>query len=110
MSEGRRVVLIALVISALLMVGGLAGAVAAQKSTAPPPSEHRSAVVAGEAAAKQLLLLMDADKNGKVSKQEWMSFMEAEFDRLDTNKDGVLDVKELEKSQVRPAPFYKAGK
>ena len=109
MSEGRRVVLIALVISALLMVGGLAGAVAAQKSTAPPPSEHRSAVVAGEAAAKQLLLLMDADKN-QISKQEWMSFMEAEFDRLDTNKDGVLDVKELEKSQVRPAPFYKAGK
>ena len=110
MSERRKVVLIALVISALFMVGGLAGAVASQKSTVPTPSEHRSAVVAGEAAARQLLLLMDTDKNGKVSRQEWMSFMEAEFDRLDTSKDGALDVKELEKSQVRPVPFYKAGK
>jgi hypothetical protein len=110
MSERRKLVLVTLGISVLFMVGGLAESIAGQKSTAPTPSEHRGAVVAGEAAAKQLLLLMDTDKNGKVSKQEWMSFMEAEFDRLDTNKDGVLDVKELEKTQLRPVPFYKAGK
>ena len=30
-----------------------------------------------------------------------MSFMEAEFNRLDKNKDGELDVKELTQSQVR---------
>jgi Ca2+-binding EF-hand superfamily protein len=53
---------------------------------------------------------MDTDKNGKVSKQEWMRFMEAEFDRLDKNKDGELDLRELEKSQVRQVPFYRAGK
>jgi hypothetical protein len=40
-------------------------------------------VASREAAAKSLLLLMDTDKDGRVSKQEWMSFMEAEFDRLD---------------------------
>ena len=45
--------------------------------------------------AKQLLLLMDTDKNGKVSKQEFMSYMEAEFARLDINHDGELDVREL---------------
>jgi len=33
---------------------------------------------------------MDTDKNGKISKQEWMKFMEAEFDRLDKNKTGEL--------------------
>ena len=43
---------------------------------------------------------MDTDKSGTVSKKEFMDFMEAEFDRLDTNKDGLLDVKELEKSQL----------
>jgi hypothetical protein len=52
-----------------------------------------------DANAKQMLLLMDQDKNGKVSKQEYMDFMSAEFDRLDTNKDGQLDVDELTKSQ-----------
>ena len=58
-------------------------------------------VIAGEASAKQLLLLMDRDKNGKVSKQEFLAYREAEFDRLDVNKDGELDVKELTKPKPR---------
>jgi hypothetical protein len=48
-----------------------------------------------------LLLLIDADDNGKISKQEWMKFMEAEFDRLDNDKKGQLDVKELMQSKWR---------
>jgi len=54
----------------------------------------------GEAEAKRMLLLMDKDKNGKVSRQEFMAFMEAEFDRMDVNKDGELDVKELTQFHV----------
>jgi hypothetical protein len=110
MSEKRKIVLLVLVISAMLTVGGLIGSVAAQKSTAPPPAEHRSAVVAGEPAAKQMLLLMDTNKDGKVSKEEWMNFMSAEFDRLDTNHDGFVNVKDMERSQIKPVPFYRAGK
>jgi len=34
-------------------------------------------IAAGEKEAKNVLLLMDQDQNGKVSKQEFMSFMEA---------------------------------
>jgi Ca2+-binding EF-hand superfamily protein len=49
---------------------------------------------------KQLLLLMDTDKNGKISKHEWMQFMEAEFDRLDRDKQGRLAAKELTQSKV----------
>ena len=52
-------------------------------------------LAAGEAEAKRLLLLMDRDKSGKVSKEEFMKFMEEEFERLDKNKDGELDVSEL---------------
>jgi len=68
-------------------------------SASTPRSPKKAA--AGEKEAKKLLLLMDADKNGKVSKQEFMSFMEMEFERLDKNKDGELDVKELTESRVR---------
>jgi hypothetical protein len=64
----------------------------------------------GEAEVKQLLLLMDTNKNGKVSKQEFMQFMEAEFDRLDKDKSGELDPKELAQSRLRAAPFVSVGK
>lgn len=57
----------------------------------------------GEDEVKQLLLLMDTDKSGKVSRQEFMNFMAAEFDRLDKDKSGELDVKELAQSQLRPS-------
>ena len=59
---------------------------------------------------KQLLLLIDTDKRGKVSKQEWMKFMEAEFDRLDKAKTGYLDFKELMQSKLRVSQFSNAGK
>ncbi len=57
-------------------------------------------VAEGEAYAKQMLVLMDRDKSGKVSRQEYMDFMAAEFDRMDKNKDGELDVNELTKVRL----------
>jgi hypothetical protein len=42
------------------------------------PKQQDKAALA-EANVKELLLLMDTDKTGKISKQEWMKFMEAEF-------------------------------
>jgi len=67
-------------------------------------TEREKQLAAATETAKQLLLLMDIDKNGKISKEEWMKFMEAEFDRLDTNHNGELDVKELTQSRVRFHP------
>ena len=66
----------------------------------------------GEEHAKKLLLLMDPDKNGKVSKQEWMRFMEAEFDRLDKEKRGAVDPKQLLQpaAEISQPSFSKAGK
>jgi hypothetical protein len=50
------------------------------------------------------------DKSGKISKPEWMKFMEAEFDRLDKSKNGELDVKELTQSRLRVSHFTSVGK
>jgi hypothetical protein len=74
-----------------------------QKTTGPPaaaPNSTPDAFV--EDYTKKLLSLMDADKSGKVSKHEFMTFMSKEFDRLDINHDGVLDVNELTKFHERP--------
>jgi hypothetical protein len=73
----------------------------AQKAT--PDAKKQNAVALGTDEVKQLLTLMDTDKNGKISKAEFMKFMEAEFDRLDKDKSGELDAKELTQSLVRPS-------
>jgi hypothetical protein len=64
------------------------------------PSPNSLVVAAGEVDVIQLLLLMDTDKNGRISKKEFMDFMLVEFDRLDTDKSGELDVKELVNSKL----------
>jgi hypothetical protein len=78
---------------------GQAGA-AQTGNSVPAYSSESPKVAAGAVDVKQLLLLMDTDKNGKISKKEFMDFMSAEFDRLDKDKSGQLDVKELQQSQL----------
>jgi Ca2+-binding EF-hand superfamily protein len=63
-------------------------------------SSQQDKFAAANENVKELLLLMDADKNGKISKGEWMSFMEAEFNRLDKDGNGELDLAELRHAGV----------
>ncbi len=101
----RRNVLSSILIIAIA-AGVMAGTARAQTTTtkpaapaaAPKPADK---LALGQSDVMQLLLLMDTDKNGKISKEEYMKFMEAEFERLDTDKSGELDVKELMQSRLR---------
>jgi hypothetical protein len=87
------------------------GTVLAQsKQAAPRPQSQQQNQEQVTGAVKQLLLLMDTDKNGKISKQEWMSFMSVEFDRLDKDKNGELTTKELAESKLYATTFAAAGK
>ncbi len=85
---------------AALLGGTLAFSIpllAQDRASAPKPPDR---VTMATENAKELILLMDTDKNGKISKQEWMNFMSAEFDRLDTDHSGELDPHELLASRV----------
>ena len=78
---------------ALLGASGVAtGTLAAQRAGA---SKQQDKFALANEDVKELLLLMDTDKSGRISKQEWMHFMEAEFNRLDKDGNGELDPKEL---------------
>ena len=61
---------------------------------------------------KQLLLLIDTDESGSISKQKWLMFMEAEFDRLDPGKTGAIDPKRLAltNAQIGHTRFIDLGK
>jgi hypothetical protein len=100
-AAGSKLVLVILA-AGVLSTGAIVGtAIAGQESGQVPATQNEKKLAAGEREAKKMLLLMDTDKNGKVSRQEFMGFMEAEFERLDVNKDGELDVKELTDSRVQ---------
>jgi len=104
MSRGYRNALAGFAVAALLATTGTALARATlpiNESVAGAQPQKEKKLTAGEQEAKKLLRLMDKDQNGKVSKAEFMGFMEAEFDRLDKDKSGELDVRELTESAVR---------
>lgn len=83
---------------AIVMTG-----IAIAQQTNMSVAKQQKTIALGHEEVKRLLLLMDTNKNGKISKQEFLSFMEAEFDRLDTDKSGELDPKEIRESEVRPS-------
>jgi len=86
--------------SFMQIAGVCMSAATVQTAIAQDQAKREKNLAAGEAEAKRMLLLMDRDSNGMVSRQEFMAFMEAEFDRMDVNKDGQLDVAELTKFHV----------
>ena len=81
-----------------------ARAAQSEKSMGAPSSSDARREAARDA-ARELLLVMDVNKTGNISKQEWMKYMEAEFDRLDINHTGQLDFKELSRSRVQVRPY-----
>lgn len=95
------------IILVLVATGPVLRTALAQRASTPKPE---NTLALRQAEVKQLLLLMDTNKNGKISKKEFLNFMEAEFDRLDKDKSGELDVKELLPSTTRVSYFASLGK
>jgi Ca2+-binding EF-hand superfamily protein len=78
------------------------GTAAAQKASAP---KAQDGLAIGEQHVRQLLLLMDSNKDGMVSKAEYMRFMEEEFHRLDKANRGALNARELNQSSLSADRF-----
>jgi EF hand len=81
----------------IAMTSGLAAAVAASTSAFAVSKRTWSE---GARDAENPIRLMDQDKNGVVSKEEFLRFMGAEFDRVDADRSGGLTAKELSHSSI----------
>ena len=103
----QKITLSIMAVAVLFASAGAVRTAIAQKANVPKPQDK---LALSEDEVKQLVLMMDTDKNGKISKKEFLAFMSAEFDRLDKDKSGELDVKELAQSQVRPSAPAPVGK
>lgn len=92
----RQNVLIANLLLALLGASSFVAAPCfAQKAAVPKQPDM---VALAKDKIVEVVLLMSPDKQGKISKQEFMSLMEATFDRLDKGKKGELDPKEFQRT------------
>jgi Ca2+-binding EF-hand superfamily protein len=89
----RFIVAITVVVAAATFLG----TAAAQKASVPRPQDR---LAMGEEHVKQLLLIMETDSNGMISRQEYMKFMEAEFQRLDKNRQGQLNARQLNQATL----------
>jgi hypothetical protein len=58
-------------------------------------AQSKKATATRDAQARQLLRAMDKDKDGTVSKQEYLDFMSGTYNRLDVKKNGQLKEEEL---------------
>jgi EF hand len=103
----RQTSFVLVIVVITVLVATILGTVGAQKASIPKPQDK---LAMGEDEVIQLLLLMDTDKNGKVSKQVFMKFMEAEFQRLDKDKSGELNVKELTQSKLPGSHVASVGR
>jgi hypothetical protein len=84
----------------IALMGASAAAVGKAVAQKPGTSTQPDRLAVANNDVKELILLMDSDKNGKISKQEWMSFMEAEFNQMDKEGRGELDTKQLLQSRL----------
>jgi hypothetical protein len=59
---------------------------------------HPDKLTMGEDDVKRLIVLIGWDRQDKVSRDEFLKFMEEEFARLDKDKTGQVDVEAIERS------------
>ncbi len=100
-SQTRKVCVI-MAIAAMVGAGGMLVNAAPPKDSFPKSQDRLSM---GEDEVRRLLVIMGPDASGKVSKVEYMKFMEAEFERLDRTKTGELDVKDLAPSTITASRY-----
>ncbi|HTP26063.1 MAG TPA: hypothetical protein VMK12_10440 [Anaeromyxobacteraceae bacterium] len=67
---------------------------AADSSQVKMPATHGDMCKMMHAKPMEVMKMMDTDKNGSVSKEEYMKFHEAMFDKMDKNKDQEIDHQE----------------
>lgn len=87
-------------------IGALALAMTAPGALAAPAEADP---LAGMFWTAGMMTKMDKNKDGKVTRQEFLDYMGAQFDRMDQNKDKSLDKKEFTDSKMMSTTFPAHG-
>jgi len=90
-----------------LRSAGLAGMLLLAAITAPAAVAAPSSAVefAGQFWNESMMKMMDTNKDGMVSRDEFLTYMGAQFDRMDQNKDRMLTTKEFMDKKMMSMTF-----
>jgi hypothetical protein len=108
-SEGKEMYnwkIMPIILGIFIVFGGV---VFAQRQPLPPGGRDVRPDPRMEAAIDRMFQDMDTNKDGKISKKEWMAAQERQFKRLDRNGDGFITRDEIradmmERMKEPPAP------
>jgi hypothetical protein len=89
----------------VLGAGTATGTAFAQKLGTPVALKPEDKLA--QAQVKQLLVLIGEDNDGKVSREDFLKFMDAEFARLDKYRSGLVDAREI--ANTRPVSVHRKG-
>ena len=86
---------------------GMAALFACAAAAAPLASAAPSGAVefAGQFWTESMMKTMDTNKDGMVSRDEFMSYMGAQFDRMDQNRDRMLTTQEFTDKKMMGSTF-----
>ncbi|MER0203216.1 MAG: EF-hand domain-containing protein [Nitrosomonas sp.] len=98
--------LVSIAVAAVFLLAGNATMVLAADATQSSSHQHQSGQAAGHSHGDakssdehghqcEHMGPVDTNKDGKISKEEFMKHHEAMFDKKDANKDGVIDQSEM---------------
>jgi hypothetical protein len=90
------------ILTVLLAAGIFLTTAAAQKASVPRAQDR---LTMGEEPTKELLQVISANGRDVVTKQEYMKFAEAEFDRLDKEKAGAVNVRLFSQTTVASSRY-----
>jgi len=76
------------------LLAGIAAAPIARAAGPASSDEARSWAALQRMKAMDVMHMVDADKKGYVTKEEFMKFQEQFFDRMDRDKDGKVNAQE----------------
>jgi hypothetical protein len=100
-------------LKAITTMGAMAVALMAAapaSAQSPFPSAAREGSMIDDFWSPAMMTKMDANKDGQVSRQEFLTYLGAQFDRMDTKKRGMLNKAEFTDKKMMSSTFPSAAR
>jgi D-alanyl-D-alanine carboxypeptidase len=98
------------VFTLLIAVTTASPAAVAQKAGTPNVDTPKVQAALVDDQVREILIVMNHDRNGTISQEEFIALMTAEFDKLGRDQSGQVNAKELAASKPSVVPSARYGK